>query len=89
MGNPLTSHLPKDIDTFLQDVAQSVEIDGKELDYTDIFEFAPKCSNKDIAEIRSLMNRIYDEDIDILDPETEDEKFVILRILNIVKGEKS
>lgn len=48
MGNPVTNHLPADIDSFLQDVAQMYGT----INYTDMYNFKP--TKEQIARLRDI-----------------------------------
>jgi len=61
MGNPITNHLPLDIDDFLHDIAQ---IYGG-LSYFDIINFRP--TKIQVKKLRNLISKFYDKKIVIDD----------------------
>lgn len=82
MGNKMTN-LPADVDSFLMDIAQMVELEGESIDFGDIHKFAEKASSGDIKTLREKMAELADLDFDFEDPDAED---ILTNILNNVKG---
>jgi tetrahydromethanopterin S-methyltransferase subunit B len=86
MGNKITN-LPADVDSFLMNIAQMVELDGEYIDFGDIQKFAEKATTVDITEIREKMAELADlVDIDFEDPEDPEAEDILTTILNNVKG---
>lgn len=82
MGNQLSS-LPKDVDSFLMDMAQTQE----GFDYTDIIDFAAVATSQQIQELRLAASDLADLDFEIdEDPEALN---IFQGIVNLVKGEKA
>lgn len=83
MGNSLTS-LPADVDSFLEDLAQMIEVKEDSINYTDIFNFAERADEKDIRKMRNQMADLADLDFDFDDPEAI---AIVINIFQDVKGE--
>lgn len=81
MGNRLTN-LPEDVDTFLESIAQMIEVEEDSIDFNDIHKFAARATDKDIRKMRNNMADLADLDFDFEDPEAV---AISLQIINEVK----
>lgn len=57
-GNPITNELPPAIDSFLQDLAQMCS--SAKFDYSDVSNFAKRCTPENIKELRKLRAKYRD-----------------------------
>lgn len=74
-----TSSLPRDVDSFLQSIAQETQM----ISYSDIFQFSKTADAKDIATVRNLFIELSEEfDMDL---EDEGAEALLANIVAIVK----